>query len=109
MKTAIRKPHKAGKYKTTKINKLLNLLYFREGYFEDGSEPLRGLFWSICKRDESGKYLINTNLVEDCFEDDIPNDGLYPLVIKSPELFVGSNTEKSTTSKKTLLSYKNFK
>ena len=40
-----------------------------EGYFEDGSEPIQNINWSI------GEY------VEDCFGDKIPSDGIYPMVI----------------------------
>ena len=84
MKTAVHKPYKAGRFKANNINHLLNKIYFSDGHFEDGSEPLKGLIWSISKYVKKGHYWVNTNLVEDCFYEDIPEDGLYPLVI-NPE------------------------
>ena len=52
-----------------------------EGYFEDGSEPIQNINWSIGEYVEDGDYYTNSNKVEDCFGDEIPSDGIYPMVI----------------------------
>ena len=52
-----------------------------EGYFEDGSEPIQNINWSIGEYVEDCDYYTNSNLVEDCFGDEIPTDGMYSLVI----------------------------
>ena len=55
--------------------------YYMKGYFEDGSKPIQNISWSIGNYIDEGDYYTNSNLVEDCFGDEIPNDGIYPLVI----------------------------
>ena len=55
--------------------------YYLEGYFEDGSEPIQNINWSIGEYVEDGDYFTNSNYVEDCFGDKIPSDGIYPMVI----------------------------
>ena len=52
-----------------------------DGYFEDGSEPIKNINWSIGEYVEDGDYYTNSNLVEDCFGSEIPSDGIYDLVI----------------------------
>jgi hypothetical protein len=52
-----------------------------EGYFEDGSEPIQNINWSIGEYVENGDYYTNSNNVEDCFGDKIPSDGIYDFVI----------------------------
>ena len=52
-----------------------------EGYFQDGSEPIKNINWSIGEYIEDGDYYTNSNLVEDCFGNQIPTDGMYSLVI----------------------------
>lgn len=52
-----------------------------EGYFQDGSEPIKNINWSIGEYVEEGDYYTNSNLVEDCFGSEIPSDGMYSLVI----------------------------
>lgn len=66
------------------------------GYFEDGSEPIEHIKWSIGNYVKDGDYYTNSNLVEDCFVGDIPSDGTYDFIINKELEQSGSHPIEGT-------------